>query len=109
MKPNEFLNELRKIRTALFTIRVSDFIKKQDEPTRTQLNNLKLQIMEMVEDLETAELQQIADSLAQNEQGFKDAIADLKDALKDLDKAVAIINTISHVISVVNTIAGIII
>ena len=108
MNTNEFLNELRKIRSALFTIKVSDFIKKQDDATREQFKQLKLRIMGIIEDLETAQLQQIADSLAANEQGFKEAIEDLKKELSDLDKAVKIINTVSHLISVVNQIAGVI-
>ncbi len=108
MKTNEFLNELRKLRSTLFTIRVGDFFKNQDEATRKAFIDLRVEVMNQVDKLEIAELNQIANELAQNQEAFQDAVADLKKALEDLDKAVKIINTISKVISVVNQIAGVI-
>lgn len=106
MDTSEFLNELRKLRSALFTIKVSEFFKNQDEDTRKEFVEVRTTVMHMVDTLETSELQAIADDLAKNEAEFKDAIADVRGALADLEKAVKIINTIGKVISVAETIAG---
>lgn len=108
MTTDEFLNLLRSVRSSMFTKRVGEFFLQQHEQTRNDFLDARLKIMHIVDRLEIAQLQNIANELTQNEQEFKDAIDNLKKELNDLGEAIAIINTISHVVSVVNQIAGII-
>ena len=107
MSTENFLNELRKVRTALFTIRVSKMMLKTEKAE--DFLKLRAEVMNLVDKLEIENLEAIAGELKKNQAGFKDGIKALKKAIKDLNNAVRIINTISKVVGVVNKIAGIII
>ena len=98
------LESLYEIRSKLYSMSVQELndLSAQDQLNYTQsLHQINLAI----QDLEDAKMKQVNEVFKANEQTLVDKTQTLQDAVKALTESVSIINTISHSIELIATLA----
>jgi uncharacterized phage infection (PIP) family protein YhgE len=100
MTIEELLDELHSIESALRTPEVQLFVREQDEKTRkrfvTQLNKIST----LINRLENDQLKEVAGKLDELNDDLTAGIENIKKRIKELNDAIAVINTISKFLGV---------
>jgi biopolymer transport protein ExbB/TolQ len=108
MTRDELLSQLRSLEVRLRSAEVQDFFSTQDQKVRDNFVDLRLQLSQRIDQLANAQLQDIADRLDQLSPDLEAGIQSVQQTLDRLDKAIAIINTISSVLGLVGRVVAIV-
>lgn len=101
MKPEEFLTTLRSLRSKLFSAQVQNhFLAETDQEIRERFVSLRQEVTILVDRLEIGQLHAIANKLDELADDFEAGISNLQGKLDKLDKAIAILDTLSTVLGV---------
>jgi hypothetical protein len=105
---DDLLRNLRDLEIKLGTAEVEDLIIEQDEATRKKFIASREQVSITIGRLENAQLSEIADQLDQLGPQLTDGIAKMKHELTVINNAIAIVNTVSTVLSLAARVAKIV-
>jgi hypothetical protein len=107
MTKTELLSNLRQMETILRSSSVQTFFKQQDPQTRARFASLMNNLSVAVNRISNEQMQMLADRLDELNDDLIAGIENVEEKLHDLDDAVAIMNTVSTVLSLVSRLVGV--